>query len=106
LYKRASITSFAVHVLSDQTSLSPTLVEVPMAVEPATRNVARASSTIRALLDYIHLGIEELALVWNGRQADSRDGVKDAGNYWAKIIQEKERAHTGREFRISNKGVF
>ncbi|KAF8609635.1 hypothetical protein BDV93DRAFT_540863 [Ceratobasidium sp. AG-I] len=96
LFKRASVTSLAVHVLDKHTTLAPTLVELPLAIDPATRNVARASSTIRALLDYIHLGIEELALVWNGRQAESRDGVKDAGNYWAKIIQDKERAHTGR----------
>ncbi|KAG8711906.1 hypothetical protein FRC08_015261 [Ceratobasidium sp. 394] len=60
-----------------------------MAIEPATRNVARASSTIRALLDYIHLGIEELALVWNGRQG--KDGIKDAGNYWANLMQDKKR---------------
>ncbi|KAG8745697.1 hypothetical protein FRC10_007177 [Ceratobasidium sp. 414] len=88
LYKHASITSFAVHVTDHETSLAPTLVDVPMVIEPATRNVARASSTIRALLDYIHLGIEELALVWNGRQG--KDGIKDAGNYWANLIQDKK----------------
>lgn len=109
LFKRASVTSLAVHVADKHTALAPALVELPLAIDPATRNVARASSTIRALLDYIHLGIEELALVWNGRQAESRDGVKDAGNYWAKIIQDKERAHTGRqcfEFLMSVRRVL
>ncbi|KAG9101038.1 hypothetical protein FRC06_003429 [Ceratobasidium sp. 370] len=94
LYKHASITSLAVHVADHGTSLAPTLVDVPMAIEPATRNVARASSTIRALLDYIHLGIEELALVWNGRQG--KDGIKDAGNYWANLIQDKKRTPNDR----------
>ncbi|KAG8702267.1 hypothetical protein FRC09_004839 [Ceratobasidium sp. 395] len=94
LYKRSSITSFAVHVADQNTALAPTLVDVPIAIEPATRNVARASSTIRALLDYIHLGIEELAQVWNGTQG--KDGVKDAGNYWAQLIQDKKRTSNDR----------
>ncbi|QRV76536.1 hypothetical protein RhiJN_04551 [Ceratobasidium sp. AG-Ba] len=89
LTKRTSITSFSIHPVGQTTSVAPALVDIPIAVEAATRNVARASSTIRALLDYIHLGIEELALVWNGHQ--DKDGVKDAGNYWAKLIQDKKR---------------
>ncbi|KAG8749869.1 hypothetical protein FRC12_013186, partial [Ceratobasidium sp. 428] len=82
------------HVADQNTALAPTLVDVPIAIEPTTRNVARASSTIRALLDYIHLGIEELAQVWNGTQG--KDGVKDAGNYWAQLIQDKKRTSNDR----------
>ncbi|CAE6462052.1 unnamed protein product [Rhizoctonia solani] len=102
LSKRGSITSFGVYGsrltsgMTPSTSLTPTLVHVPLATTPETLKVARASSTVKALLEYIHLGIEELEVIWCGRPKDGRGGVKDVGSFWAQIILEKERAHAGR----------
>ncbi|KAJ1311465.1 hypothetical protein OPQ81_009954 [Rhizoctonia solani] len=102
LSKRGSITSFGVYGsgltsgMTRSTSLRPTLVHVPLATSPETHRVARASSTLKALLEYIHLGVEELEIIWCGRSKDGRGGVKDVGSFWAKIILEKERAHAGR----------
>ncbi|KAG8734146.1 hypothetical protein FRC11_010891 [Ceratobasidium sp. 423] len=102
LSKRGSITSFGVYGsgltsgTTRSTSLTPTLVHVPLATSPETHKVARASSTLKALLEYIHLGVEELEVIWCGRSKDGRGGVKDVGSFWAKIILEKERAHAGR----------
>ncbi|KAF8741514.1 Anaphase-promoting complex, cyclosome, subunit 4, partial [Rhizoctonia solani] len=102
LSKRGSITSFGVYgsgltsSMTRSTSLAPTLVHVPLATTPETHKVARASSTLKALLEYIHLGVEELEIIWCGRAKDGRGGVKDLGSFWAKIILEKERAHAGR----------
>ncbi|CAE6488086.1 unnamed protein product [Rhizoctonia solani] len=105
LSKRGSITSFGVYGscltsgMTPSTSLTPTLVHVSLATAPETLKVARASSTVKALLEYIHLGIEELEIIWCGRSKDGRGGVKDIGSFWAKIILEKERAHAGRVTR-------
>ncbi|KAH7345021.1 anaphase-promoting complex, cyclosome, subunit 4-domain-containing protein [Rhizoctonia solani] len=82
--------------MTRSTSLRPTLVHVPLVTSPETLQVARASSTLKALLEYIHLGVEELEVIWCGRSKDGRGGVKDVGSFWAKIILEKERAHAGR----------
>ncbi|CAE7060759.1 unnamed protein product [Rhizoctonia solani] len=102
LSKRGSITSFGMYGsgltsgTTRSTSLTPTLVHVPLATTPETLKVARASSTVKALLEYIHLGIEELEIIWCGRSKDGRGGVRDVGSFWYKIILEKERAHAGR----------
>lgn len=57
--------------------------------------VAKVSSTVRALLVYLFRALGDIHKAWFG--TDSLEGGRDVGIKWIKVLEEKERLYEGRE---------
>ncbi|KDQ08489.1 hypothetical protein BOTBODRAFT_191754 [Botryobasidium botryosum FD-172 SS1] len=92
LYKRDGI--FFVHATKAEplaTNLSPMSIYLPLLSKPWSREVARASSTVRDLLVYCFRVLDEMKDLWLG--SNGNEGASLIGARHINVLKERQRRH-------------